>query len=131
MVKQISSKDIPLGQVVTSNGSGSTEYVSARTVIKHGEILSLVTESGDYAASVDDYFIIIKKTANEPTNVYLPAGEFGLNYTIKDGSGNADTYNITIVPNGTNTLDGQPTFVINMAYQSQTLIWNSEEWSLM
>jgi hypothetical protein len=43
----------------------------------------------------------------------LPAGVDGKMYTFKDGEGSAGTNNITITPDGTETIQGAGTYVIN------------------
>ena len=48
--------------------------------------------------------------------------------TIKDESGNAGTYNITLDPEGSTTIDGAANFVIDANYNSVDLYCNGSHW---
>lgn len=79
-----------------------------------------VTEAGDVTVTADDGQILINKTVPAATTVHLPAADGASPITIKDIAGNAETYNITIDPDGSETVDGQSTFVIASNYQAAT-----------
>ena len=67
-----------------------------------------VTAAGAVTVSASDIVILMNKTAGAATSVNLPAASTrnGLPLTIKDLKGDANTNNITIVPSGTETIDG-------------------------
>ncbi|MBS4052591.1 MAG: hypothetical protein KGZ69_15525, partial [Methylomonas sp.] len=82
-----------------------------------------VTAAGDITVNVDtDDLIVVNKSSGAATGVTLPSAVNRLRpLTIKDGKGDADTNNITITPNGVETIDGQSTWLINFAYGAVTL----------
>ena len=56
--------------------------------------------------------------------------ENGKVYIIKDGSGNANTNNITIHGSG-NLIDGNTSVKIVTRYGSYTLLWNGAQWNIL
>lgn len=84
----------------------------------------------DYNVLTTDYYIGITDTA-APRTVNLPAaataGE-GKVYIIKDESGAASVNNITIDPDGAETIDGAATFAISTNYGSVTIICSGTQW---
>lgn len=52
-------------------------------------------------------------------------------YIIKDRNGNANTNNITIDPNGSETIDGASTYVININYGRVTIYSNGSNWEII
>lgn len=76
----------------------------------------------------DEYYIDVN-TNKDPATEYLPSASgsghsnssIGETYVITDYYGNAATNNITIVPNGGDTINGASSYVINADYGSVTL----------
>ena len=90
---------------------------------------TIVTDPGDYTVQAGDYVITINKASSQITTVTLPASPTtSRSLIIKDGKGDAASYNITINGNG-KTIDGQSTIVINLAYGSKEIIYNGTEWN--
>lgn len=58
----------------------------------------------------------------------LPAGTTNKNFTIKDEIGSAYANPITIVPYGSDTIDGRTTATINVNYGSISLIYGDLGW---
>lgn len=79
-----------------------------------------VTAAGAITATAVDEVILVNKTVGAATTVNLPTAASVLAQTtrttflivIKDHKGDAETNNITIVPNGAETIDGQASVVI-------------------
>lgn len=80
----------------------------------------IVTAAGAVAVTTTDEVVLINKTVGAATAVSLPSAASFLaqpgktNYllVIKDMKGDAEANNITITPNGAETIDGQATEVI-------------------
>lgn len=71
-----------------------------------------------------DCVVICKLTVPAAVAVTLPAGVTGQYYVIADGTGDAATNNITITPNGAETIDGAATLVLAQNYSAVTLAFN-------
>lgn len=52
-------------------------------------------------------------------------------FTIKDAAGKAGTNNITISPQGVETIDGGVTYIINSDYDSITLYSDGNNWYII
>jgi hypothetical protein len=63
--------------------------------------------------------------------VNLPAGVANQIFFIGDESGNAATNNITLIPNGTNTINGTSSFVISNNKQKIIIVFYQGDWKLI
>jgi hypothetical protein len=103
------------------------------------DIINVITRSGnpspvtvtevteDYTALQTDYFICVDHTA--PVTITFPTGILGTVYIVKDCSGNAITFPITV--QGTaEAVDGS-TATIDANYGSLSFIFNGTEWSIV
>lgn len=63
--------------------------------------------------------------------VNLPAGVTNQIFFIGDESGNAATNNITITPDGTNTINGSSSFVISNNKQKVIIVFYQGDWKLI
>lgn len=63
--------------------------------------------------------------------VNLPVGVNGQVFIVADESGAGATYNITITPNGANTVDGGASFVMNQDKQVAYLVFNNGNWVVL
>ena len=63
--------------------------------------------------------------------VNLPAGVANQIFFIGDESGNAATHNITLLPNGTNTINGTSSFVITNNKQKIIITFYQGDWKLI
>lgn len=90
-----------------------------------------ITEIADtaYTATISDG-IIVYTSLTAGRTVTLPDATLlrGKEYTIKDGSGDAATHNITIDGNGSQTIDGAATKVISTDYGSTRIKSNGANW---
>lgn len=62
--------------------------------------------------SASDCLIAVKLVATTAATVNLPAGVLGQYFAIVDDKGDAATHNITIVPNGSDTIQGLANYVL-------------------
>ncbi len=84
-------------------------------------------------SSSTDCAIITDLSVAGAVAVTLPAGQNKLVYFISDGKGDALTNNITITPNGIETIGGLSSLVLNHNKQSVILIYNSgdTDWKII
>lgn len=107
----------------SSGGSGGgSNIVTVREVTASGAIT---------VSATTDYVILVNKNTGAATTVNLPAGQSGLTYVIKDKKGDANVNNITVVPDGSETINGGANYVMNVANQSIWIIFNNGTWSLI
>ena len=77
-----------------------------------------------------DCVIKIKLTIAGASTVNLPAGVTGQYLVIVDETGDASTNNITIVPNGAETINGAASLVISADRGSYVLQFSNSNWSI-
>lgn len=77
-----------------------------------------ITAAGAVTVTTVDRILWINKTVGAATIVNLPAAATrnGLDLVIKDKKGDANAHNITVTPNGVETIDAGATDVIDMNY---------------
>jgi hypothetical protein len=92
-----------------------------------------VTGTGTYPVAVTDNIILINKTVPAANSVQLPAASSrgGFPITIKDLKGDAATNNITVLPNGAETIDGLLSVVINSNYGSYKFYPAQNGWFIL
>jgi hypothetical protein len=111
-----------------SNVTLTDVTINGSETIRHEEI---VNGAGNYAVASDDYVITILRDTPEAASVVLPASPAtSRSLIIKDGAGNAASFNITIDGNGKD-IDGAATFVISKDYESAEIIYNGTEWNVI
>ena len=94
----------------------STEIISyTRTIVN----------TAIYNAKNDDDIVAVQYTPTGPVTIILPEITQKAQINIVDEGGSANVNNITIVPNGTNTILNQSSFSIVNAYNGIT-IYNDE-----
>ena len=118
------------GTVVDCAGIYKFGQPLGRTIQQGGQSLKRTVSAGDYTVKVSDCIIGITSTAAART-VNLPlaadAGD-GMIVYVKDESGGAGTNNITIDGNGSETIDGALTKVINTNYGAVRLYCTGTTW---
>lgn len=112
-------------------GGGNISNVTLTDVIINGVTTQLdqrvFTDAGNTSVFADDSIIIIDKTVPEVTTVEFPASPANGRYIIvKDGGGDAASFNVTLDGNGKN-IDGASAYVISTNYGAITLQFNAEE----
>lgn len=79
-----------------------------------------------------DDVLSIEVTGPIPVEVDLPAGVLGRVFTVKDALGLASsTDDITVYPDGSDTVDGTSSAIINVPYGSITLVFNGTTWLII
>ena len=102
----------PTANAITIAAAGSTTYISTTPY---------VVLTTDHTILVDTVAIGTGSVVRLPN---APAID-GETWTVKDWSGGAASFNITVTtPGGTDTIDGATTFVIASSYESITVVWS-------
>ncbi len=113
---------------ITSGGSivsvpGTTIYFEAQAV------------AGDLVISSSDTFVVLSVNTAASRTITLPSASAvaaGRIYIIKDASGSANANAISIVPDGSDTLDGSASQSIDSSYGSLMLIGDgASNWQLV
>lgn len=90
-----------------------------------GRVFRTVVSTNSYNILVSDRIIGVTYTTTGTVDLYLPSTMlFYARITIVDEGGMAGTNNITIHPNGFDTIIGQTSLVINSDYNSVSLYNN-------
>lgn len=96
---------------------------AALSILAEFQTPQVITDDGDYTVGASDYYLVFDKTSDQTTEVTLPASVERVGpITIKDGKGDAPSYNITITPDGSETIDGMSAWVLSFAYSGVTLV---------
>jgi len=89
-----------------------------------------ITSAANYNVLASDDFIAIT-SLSATFNIVLPATPtLGDIYEIKDTTGNADTFPVTVDGNG-NNIDGAGDFDFTQSYGSASFIWTGTQWSII
>jgi len=108
-------------------------------------IVSLLTQAGDqgnvvtvaagatYNASAGDSLILCETAPGSPCTVNLPAlpNTGRLKVTVKNKGTGATFDNVSVVANGTDTIDGQATQTLTVQYQTLPTLGFSGEWYVL
>lgn len=83
----------------------------------------LVTGAGNVVVQSNDRVLLIKQAAPAAANIILPSAQSrnSVPITVKDLAGVAAANNLTLVPNGSETIDGAANFVLNDNFETVTL----------
>lgn len=101
-----------------------------RTV--HGRRLARAAYSSTSNIAVTDDYVGADSSGGAITlTLQSVAALSGKRYIIKDEGGSAASNNITIATQGSETIDGASTFVINTSYMSKTVISDGSDWFLI
>ena len=79
-------------------------------------------------SATTDYEIIVNLGTPGTCTVNLPSPSTGLVFVVKDGAGNANSYNITVHP-ASGTIDGASNYIINTAYGVAAFVYNGTQWN--
>lgn len=101
----------------------------------NGPIATAVSavKTANYTITADDSTIRVDTSGAAGFTVTLPTavGITGRQYTVKDVGGNASIENITIDGNGTETIDGGTTVLLDANYESITVVSDGANWMII
>ena len=119
----------PVYPVAQSGGGGNDVFYNSITIVttKPSPVPVTVVTTPTYTATVRDYFLCVDHSGL--VTITFPVSILGTVYIVKDCSGNAFTYPITIQGTGY-TIDGGVA-EIDTNYGSLTFIFNGSEWSIV
>lgn len=107
---------------------GTTEIQFVESLVSDRPPIVVSSSLSEYTLTYN--CTLIASPSTQSIIVYLPATpKENSSFTVKDGSGNAGTYHITINGNG-NTIDGASTAVISNGYASLNVSWDGTGWFL-
>ena len=108
------------------------ENATARFVLQSGLSLDTLAVSGATTniANTDPRIIYLCDSSSNAITINLPAASDSDDriFYIKDKGGAAGTNNITIDPNGSETIDGALTLVINSNYGNVQIVCDGSNW---
>jgi len=112
--------------------SGNVEQITGNLTLTVGSLITgggriinrTSVSSSPYAVLASDHHISVT-TASVAITLNLPAIVDGTEYHIKDQDGNSAGKNITVSPNGSDTIENAASLVINTNGASITLVGNS------
>jgi len=88
-----------------------------------GAFSTLVVSSYPYSVTTADSQKVLVIDTSAARTINLPAATDSVHVILKDGTGTANTYNISVVPNGTDLIEGSnTTYLIDWNYGALTLI---------
>jgi hypothetical protein len=131
IAKPALSKVAMTGQYSDLLGLPTPTQASQTKSTGHVNNITIFTQHGNYAASPDDHVIIIKKYYKATTGVTLPAVPMNKMFIIKDGSGIARLYPITIVGSSNQRIDGTESAIINTDWGCIYLVWTGSDWCIL
>ena len=119
----------PIVPIAQSGGSGNDVFYNSVTIVttKPSPVPVTIVTTPTYTATVRDYFLCVDHSGL--VTITFPVCILGTVYIVKDCSGNAFDYPITIQGTG-QTIDGG-TAQINTNYGSVSFIFNGTEWSIV
>jgi hypothetical protein len=119
----------PIYPIAQSGGSGNDVFYNSVTIVttKPSPVPVTIVTTPTYTATVRDYFLCVDHAGL--VTITFPVCILGTVYIVKDCSGNAFDYPITIQGTG-QTIDGG-TAQINTNYGSVSFIFNGSEWSIV
>jgi len=113
----------PTGPVVTVDGGGLLPRITIQDVNSIGP--TLISDTFNTFCRVDTASI------GAPSSVRLPPPSSGKQVRVKDVGGVAGVQSITVLPNGAETIDGEPNQLISTDRGSQTYISDGTNWDVV
>ncbi len=106
---------------------------NAAVAIQAKQAIRLATATPVTVSATTDYCVVTDLSVAGAVAVNLPAGVNGQIFVIVDGKGDAGSNNITITPNGAQTIKGAATLVLNHNSQAVMLQYSSTgtDWKVL
>ena len=140
-VGDIGSIYIVAGNLYYNNSAGTPVQVTSGSQVNVGAVSNTIlaaqqVPNTNWTILNTDTYILLDVTCNaSPLSVFLPPANSvspGRWYVINDKTGSAASNNITVAAAGTDTLLGQGSYVINIAYTALVLASNgSNGWDVI
>lgn len=131
-----SGSAVPAANVLTVTGSGGLTTSGAGstiTIVGTGEQLITVTavNSSPYVVLSTDYYLSVDCSGGA-IQINMPnAPSTGKVFIVKDSTGSAASFNITVTTvGGVVTIDGSTTFVMNTAYEAAQFVFNGTSYEV-
>ena len=115
--------------IAVGGGGGSPGAQVAGKAQKFG--MRVVTTSPATANAVSDCVLVMNLAVAGASTIDLPAGVAGQVFVVVDGSGDAATNNITIDPNGAETIMGASTYVMNVNKSAVLIGYDGSDWKIL
>lgn len=94
-------------------------------------VVRVITVAGDVTVLETDQIIVMRKTTPQVTNInLLPTPISGQWLSVKDGSGNAFSFPITLVPTSGTMIDNLTTYVMDANKQAVRIVYDGAQWDL-
>jgi len=93
--------------------------------------IRVATASPVTVAAATDCIVVTKLSVAGAVAVNLPAGATKQIFCIVDGTGDAATNNITITPDGAETINGAATLVLNSNREGVIIAYSGTEWLVL
>jgi hypothetical protein len=114
-----------IGGTVNSANISTTGLLAAQG----GQIVAVNTfaQTGNYSMQPTDYILIVNKVVPQTTTIILPSfPSSGRVYTVQDGTGNCNTYPITILAN--QNIANYSTYILNIPFSSVSFVFSGTQW---
>jgi len=104
----------------------SGDVVTQQSFIQN---LTVITE-GPYDITDTDHYVVVRQTVSSGILLNLPSTpDTGRIIEVKDGKGDAETFNVTVSGVGAN-IDGTTTFIMDGNYQQNRFVFDGTEWGI-
>lgn len=104
---------------------------NASTNVVADQAIRVSTEEVTNVSAANDFAVVIDRASPGASTVNLPVGIEKRLYLVLDGKGDAKENNITINPNGAETINGAASLVLNRSRQSVLLQFLSGDWKIL
>ncbi len=128
-IKQINNTPASAGDVITFNGTNNVWAPPQGSLFQRASV-----NSTTYTIDPADTFIGVQHTSIAAVTITLPLGSavtLGHKISIKDEGGNSSINNITVNRTGSDTIDGDISFILAINFGAIHIQWTGFEWSII